>query len=277
MRRRRQQTHGSGKKWKAAVILLCALSVGGFAAFRVYEIRGRDSTPPVIAFEAETIRVSVTDSRETLLEGVTAMDEKDGDVTDSLVIQSLSEMAQDGTRIIRYASSDKSGNVGYGQRVLEYTDYQKPRFQLTGPLHFPMGRSFQICQNIQAESVLDGDLTSHIKYTTDKAVTSSSSGEYVIEYRVTDSAGVTSYLRTELQIYDPSEYSLEVSLSSYLVYLPLGQSFDPEDYISGEIQEGEVTVESHVDTSQAGIYQVDYTVTDGDRRGQNRLIVAVGQ
>ena len=45
---------------------------------------------------------------------MTAEDERDGDVTDSLVVQEISGFNEDGTRTVTFAAVDRSGNVGYG-------------------------------------------------------------------------------------------------------------------------------------------------------------------
>ena len=127
-----------------------------------------DHTPPVISGGDEVIQVSVADPQEKLLEGVKAEDSRDGDVTDSLVVQDLSEFDDEGKRTVHYAAVDDSGNVGYYSRVMQYTDYQEPVFALASPLRFPMNGKFNICQGITASSVLDGDLTNKIKYTLDR-------------------------------------------------------------------------------------------------------------
>ena len=43
---------------------------------------------------------------------------------------------------------------------------------------------------ITADSVLDGDLTSNIKYSLEKTVNTQAAGEYPIEFRVWTAAGI---------------------------------------------------------------------------------------
>lgn len=262
------------KKIKIFSIILFLFSAAVYAGCRVYDGAVTDHTPPVIAGEG-MIQASVADPGEKLLEGMSAEDDRDGDVTESLVVQSISGFDEEGRRTVNYAAADGSGNVGYYSRQLEYTDYRTPVFSLSAPLRFPVGTSFNICSGISAESSLDGNLSDNIKYTLDRTVLSSAPGTYQIEFRVTDSAEKTSYLQTELEVYDPGEEQLEVTLTAYLVYLNVNDSFHASDYFQESETGGEPEIESNVDTSKAGTYYVDYTVTEDGFTGKSRLIVVV--
>ena len=262
------------KKIKIFSIILFLFSAAVYAGGRVYDGAVTDHTPPVITGEG-LIQASVADPEEKLLEGMRAEDDRGGDVTESLVVQSISGFDEEGRRTVNYAAADSSGNVGYYSRQLEYTDYRMPTFSLSAPLRFPMGTSFNICSGISAESSLDGNLSNNIKYNLDRTVSASAPGTYQIEFRVTDSAGNTSYLPTELEVYDPRDEQLEVTLTSYLVYLNVNDSFRASDYFQESEAGGEPDIESNVDTSQAGTYYVDYTVTEDGLMGKSRLIVFV--
>ena len=263
------------KKIKIFSIILFICSAAIYAGCRIYADRMTDHTPPVITGGSD-IEVSVGDPQDKLLEGMTAEDDRDGDVTDSLVVQKISEFDEEGKRIVSFAAVDDSGNVGYSSRIMAYTDYQPPVFALDVPLRFPTGGTFNVCENISASGSLDGDLTNKIKYTLDRAITSSVPGIYQVEFRVMDSAGRTSYLQADLEVYDPSQEPVEVTLSSYLIYIGVNAPFNAADYFQGSSREGELNIQSTVDTSSPGTYYVDYTVTDGALMGKSRLIVVVG-
>lgn len=262
------------KKIKIFSLILFLVSAAIFAGCRIYDRVMTDHTPPVISGEG-ILQVSVEDPKEKLLEGVKAEDDKDGDVADSLVVQKISEFNEEGQRTVTYAAVDKSGNVGYFNRLLEYTDYQEPEFQLNSPLRFPLGADFNICGGISAESILDGDLTTQIKYTLDRAVSVSAAGTYTVEFRVTDSTGTTSYLKTEMEVYDPAKETIDVELSAYLVYIKKGSSFHASDYYKGADVDEKPDIHSNVNTGKSGVYHVDYTVSSGGMSGKSRLVVVV--
>ncbi len=262
------------RKIKIFSIILFICSAAVYIGCRIYAGVMTDHTPPVIS-GGDAIEVSVEDPKEKLLEGMTAEDDRDGDVTDSLVVQEISEFDDEGNRTVRYAAVDDSGNVGYYSRTMTYTDYRQPTFAMSSPLRFPMGTSFNICEGITASSVLDGDLSDKIKYTLDRAVSYATTGTYEVEFRVMDSAGRTSYLKTVLEVYDPSEERIEVTLSDYLVYIRANSEFHASAYFEEASVDGDLDIQSTVNTSKAGVYYTDYVVTDNRLTGKSRLVVVV--
>lgn len=262
------------RKIKIFSIILFICSAAVYIGCRIYAGVMTDHTPPVIS-GGDAIEVSVEDPQEKLLEGMTAEDDRDGDVTDSLVVQEISEFDDEGNRTVRYAAVDDSGNVGYYSRTMTYTDYRQPTFAMSSPLRFPMGTSFNICEGITASSVLDGDLSDKIKYTLDRAVSNATTGTYEVEFRVMDSAGRTSYLKTVLEVYDPSEERIEVTLSDYLVYIRANSEFHASAYFEEASVDGDLDIQSTVNTSKAGVYYTDYVVTDNRLTGKSRLVVVV--
>ena len=263
------------RKIKILSIMLFIVSVAIFIAYGVYEKSTSDTTLPVLQCETEELVVSVGVTEEELMQGVTAHDNESGDVSDTLVIESISAFTEENTRVITYAAIDEKGNVGRCQRTLVYTDYQRPKFSLSEPLRFPMGKNVDILERINAYSVLDGDLSDKIKYTLDSTIDLASTGVYSVEYRVTDSSGNVEYLPVEIQVYDPTEERIQVVLSQYLVYVPVGSAFEPNGYYVGSDIEGTLTVQSGVNTASEGIYYVDYVVTGLNGIGKNRLVVVV--
>lgn len=77
-----------------------------------------DRTAPVISF-ADTDKQLVyreNMSDEKLLEGVSAFDDVDGDVTDSVLVEKISETA-DGSVIVTYVALDSADNVAKRSRI----------------------------------------------------------------------------------------------------------------------------------------------------------------
>ena len=252
------------RKIKIFSIILFICSAAVYIGCRIYAGVMTDHTPPVIS-GGDAIEVSVEDPKEKLLEGMTAEDDRD----------EISEFDDEGNRTVRYAAVDDSGNVGYYSRTMTYTDYGQPTFAMSSPLRFPMGTSFNICEGITASSVLDGDLSDKIKYTLDRAVSNAITGTYDVEFRVMDSAGRTSYLKTVLEVYDPSEERIEVTLSDYLVYIRANSEFHASAYFEEASVDGDLDIQSTVNTSKAGVYYADYVVTDNRLTGKSRLVVVV--
>lgn len=79
-----------------------------------------DRTAPTISFEDNDRKLIYTEGmrEEELLEGVSAADNVDGDVSDSLLIEKISETAN-GNVIVTYVALDSSNNVTKRSRVYE--------------------------------------------------------------------------------------------------------------------------------------------------------------
>lgn len=98
------------------VVILCTLDVI-LMALSVVLYLDEDRTAPVIHMEEVELEYRDGMSDEELLEGVTATDETDGDVTGSLVVEKVSEVGN-GVVIVTFGAKDASNNVAKTSRVM---------------------------------------------------------------------------------------------------------------------------------------------------------------
>lgn len=82
----------------------------------------QDKTAPVITIEDKKKEITYKDgdSYEELLTDVTAEDNRDGDVTDQIFVDSITPVSDGSKAIVRYAVIDKSNNVGVKTRIVNY-------------------------------------------------------------------------------------------------------------------------------------------------------------
>lgn len=279
------------KKSKAKIWLLLAAAALCCAAFVWYvctERRNEDREPPEISFAEDEISLSVSSPEAALLEGVSAWDSRDGVVTGSLVVESVSGISADRTVTVTYAAFDRAGNVAKAQRAARYTDYESPRFTLSQPLVFTAGRYIDVMSLVGAEDAIDGSLTDRIKATLVGGEGGISEvGVHQVEFRVTNSMGETIYLTAPVEICQAGAYNASLTLRENLLYLPKNAVFSPRDHLTGMTAAGrdipldggedEVSVEiqSDVDARTPGSYSVTYTVKSGPYTGYTRLMVVV--
>ena len=267
-------------------ILCIALLVVSLTILFAYNKRTEaqtDTVAPVLTCDTNEIYASVSEvTDEFLLQGVHATDDRCGDVSDSLVVQSISNFIKEDMVIVTYAAVDDDNNVGRLERKLIYTDYKEPIFSLKRPLMYAAGTSVKFLGNIQATSSIDGDITTQIRYGLDNIVDNNTPATYPITFRVTDSNGKTSYLDTEIVIYNNLYAGIDIELTKYLTYIPKGSNFDEtiaEKYFkraSVEMDdETELIIDCNVDTSTPGVYSVDYTINSVNISGKSRLVVVV--
>ena len=216
----------------SAVILL--LAIGAFAAYNVRYYKNKDTLGPIVEMDAETIYVSVKDPESQLLYGMKATDAKDGDVTDLMMVESVSPFIAPDTREVTYAAFDNDRHVTKAVRKLVYTDYVPVVFQLKAPLRFPVatGRRDYIA-NLSARDCLDGDISDKINFTADSVFNTDTPADYKVTLEVANSAGDSWQLPVTLTIYDNQVESPtpKIALKDYIVYTRPGDKLTPLDWI----------------------------------------------
>ena len=81
----------------------------------------KDRTAPTITIPETELIYEQDMTEKELLDGVTAYDAEDGDVTDAVFVEKISETA-DGRVIITYAAADSANNVAESSRIAEIKD-----------------------------------------------------------------------------------------------------------------------------------------------------------
>lgn len=279
------------RKWLHLVLILLCLMA--FLGYRALDRLNTDTTAPVISIGTEALQLSVQDPETQLLQGVSARDETDGDVSASLVVESVQLEAADGLVSVRYAAFDKAGNVAKSERQVQYTDYESPRFSLSEPLVFAQNSSFDVFRIVEVQDVLDGDITHRLRATSLDETSITTVGVHDVEFRVTNSLGETVKLVLPVEVYASGAYQANLLLTDYLIYLPTGTFFDEESYLEtftagaektsllGGLPSGfSLKTTGNVDTSTPGVYSVAYTVTYNKGSGTtctgySKLIVVV--
>jgi hypothetical protein len=282
------------KKSHFFLLVIMAVCVAALMAYKAYDRTATDNHPPQIQIEDGELEVSVRDGRDAMLQGVTATDNRDGDVTDSLVVESVGSITDNGRVTVTYAAFDKSGNVAQKRRTVHYTDYVPPRFTLKEPLVYAYGSNKDIVDFIGAYDELDGDITHRVKITSLENSDISGPGIYDVLVQVNNSLGDNRELTLQVEVYPAGVYNSSLTLTDYLIYIPVGASFQPEDYLdvfrwggnstdlSGGIsQEFDLGMAGKVDTAKPGVYSVEYTLSRGSGNanyvGYSELIVIVGE
>ncbi|MGN0417664.1 immunoglobulin-like domain-containing protein [Anaerostipes faecalis] len=287
-------------------VLLFAGALTASVIYGVIDRRNSDSTGPQITMDEESVTVSCEAEEEELLQGIYAEDRRDGDVSESLIVESMSNFIEKGRRTISIAAFDSDSHVTKATREIIYSDYQSPRFSLSGPLKFSTGEE-SILKVVGASDLLDGDLTGNIKISSENYIQTDTPGEYQVTFSVTNSAGDVAQLPVTVQIFNAADESQkpEIILSQYLIYVEQGQQVDPWDYVQKIIIRGkeyekdedgilrnsdtmdnqektiitrdDVRVTGSVDEDTPGTYEILYRMADGSEEpGSVRLVVVTG-
>lgn len=279
-------------------VVLCILSAVLFIFSGFYLNRDVDAHGPEIHMDKTEIQVSINATEEELLQGVTAIDKKDGDVTDRLLVERMSMFLESGKRRVTIDAFDDNHNVTKAERIIRYTDYISPRIILSHPLRVPVNNINQLMEYITVQDCLEGDISDSLQITSKDDISSITlPGEYEMKLTVANSVGDVVEVPVTVELYD---YSADAGrskavLSEYLVYKKVGDTIDPESYLIGmetrnteyiwdetalgaivPYAKSEFKIENNVDMEKPGVYEVIYSLVDAlDYETKVRLVVIV--
>lgn len=263
---------------KTGIVLQCvalAAAIIFYFLFQAYSHLQSDTQGPEIEIDNEILEISVEDPREALLEGITAYDKRDHDVTDSIVVESITGINEEHTVMVTYAAFDESGNVTKARREVRYTDYVSPRFTLSSPLCFSSDSKQDMMHFVGAWDVVDGDITRRVRATLISDTGSlREAGIHTVQLAVRNSLGDMQVIQVPVEVYEPGKYNAQLALSQNIVYLPKGSQFNPKNYLmtytyqNNQVplnqsvpSELSLKIDNTVQTDTPGVYAVTYTVT----------------
>lgn len=102
------------------ILVFGGIALAALTALSVVLVYRVDYTAPVITF-TQDIHYDDSQDISVLLEGVSAMDDKDGDVTDAILVESLIVLEDLTSAKVTYAVKDHSNNVAKAYRIVEYS------------------------------------------------------------------------------------------------------------------------------------------------------------
>ena len=226
-----------------------------------------DNTPPVLALLGSnplTVEHGVGAYSDP---GATAIDNCDGDLSNSIVIDS-SQVDPDvpGTYLVSYQVTDGSGNTGTTQRTVEVVDTTAPLLTLIGFRYLTLECGDPYIElGAAATDDHDGDLTSSIIIDSSQ-VDPAVPGNYLVSYQVTDSFGNTIMTHRSVKVVDTTAPVITLTganpqtVEGGEAYIELGATAG--DICDGDLTGSIVIDASAVDPSTPGNYPVTYDVTD---------------
>ena len=260
------------------VVLLAAVLAG--QTYTTIYMRSQDQgDPPTIYCPEGVLEVSASDPKSKLLTGMYASDPQDGDLTERIIIGSISRLITEDTAKVTFLVFDLDNNPGKCVRYIRYTDYHRPKFSIIAPLVCSTAEELMVINRITAKDVIDGDLSDQVRIST---LASTENPElYLITVQVINSVGDISIqeLPVLMQNYDPVRP--EIYLRDYLIYANVGDEIKPEDYLTAvrtqsmDVPLEDVQIASSIDTSEPGTYHAFYTYTLYGSTGTAILTVVV--
>lgn len=230
----------------AGLIVLClALGAGTAAVIVTSDRKGPEIEVP----SGADVTYEEGSDTASLLEGVTATDDRDGDVTDSIVIENIFPNDDRTSASVVYAAKDSHNNVTKVTRRVNYK---------------AAGDASDSEKNTEADD-------------SDAAPAAEEAQQN------NDTEGVKNETDAQMQIEALPAESPKLYLNTYETTVEAGSKLDKISYIkeitddadSQETLFAEIQVDGDVDTDTPGDYTLAYHVTDSDGNQSNTAVLTV--
>ena len=260
------------------LVFVASLLFTGWANHWYYSQLNTDY--PYIVSDVEELQISTRDSAEAMFKGLTATDATDGDLTDRIMVASVSHFLEPGVVRVKYVVFDNHNNAATLTRRVRYTDYTPPVFTLDKSPVYTVGNSFDLLQYIRVEDCLEGDISDRVRVVSNM-VNNFSVGTYPVVLEASNSCGDTAQIQLWVTFLD-EQPTAKVALHQYIVYWEQGKTFDPQQWLvsvtdnhNTPLSMDKVEVQGNLDVNTPGAYTLVYNYADGTRAGRSLMTVVV--
>lgn len=222
---------------------------------------GKDRVAPRLTLEQVEYVYEEELPEHVLLEGVSAWDEQDGDVTDRVVIEKVVTDSGKKKAIITYGVADKTGNVKRASRTLEMPAGEGPRLPTAGEAG-NVGAAPSEGESIRAEAEI-----------TQEAETEA------VQVTETETAQEAAAEGNTLQTAEGEngEGRPSITFANRELRVKVGENPDwnsvmeevQDDKDSREVLLGSLKIQGEYDLQKAGEYYLTLNVTDSDGNVSN--------
>lgn len=250
------------RKGLIALLILACVGLGGASA---YLLMGEDKEAPVITVSHEDMTYTEGDDYDELLEGVTATDNQDGDVSNDVFVSGVLQTSEN-EAIVSYAVVDSSSNVGTAKRTVEYiANDDKDAADSDEDAADDEDTSESDSDTVSSDDTADTETTTTDDASTDSAATVSPSA--TPSPTPTESADDAS-----VQDLTVTGTSPVIALTQSEVKIKKGETFSSLDQVLGVADDKDetydlykrISVQGTYDVNTAGTYELSYFVTDSD-------------
>lgn len=249
------------KLLRIVVCILSVLSLGALGYFMINE--DTDLVPPVIKCNSEDIVISVKDDEDVLLSFVSATDDKDGDISDRILVENIAPYVSTGKADVTYCVCDKSNNVTKLDVTVSYSDYKSPRFYLKKPLLLGYkARTFNVTDYVGVIDPFDkNNADDNVIAITDCSTVTV--GDYPLDLRATNDKFDSVSLLLSITVSAKTNVN-PIKLSKYLEYCKVGDTLNYMTYVNRHDAKYVSVDSSKVDMKTPGTYEAIYYMDGKD-------------
>lgn len=232
---------------KKGLVAMLFLACAALLAGNVVVYIGEDRNGPEISVPQEEITYVAGTDTSALLNGVTAQDNRDGDVTDTVTIESIIPNADQTGASVIYVAKDSKNNVTKETRTIVYS---------TDAAQAAVAAADQAAQNQAAAdpAAAQGDAAGESAQTVDDGAA--------------QNEAAIAALPAESPRFYLTQYSVEVERGADFNELSYVQDISDDKDSRDELYQG-IQISGEVDTNTPGEYTLEYHVVDSDGNNSN--------
>ena len=233
-----------------------------------------DSKGPKITVEQRSITYVNGDDKTSLLDGVSAYDAVDGDVTVSLIVKDITVLNSGDTAKVTYAARDNNNNISEAYRIVTYVDSDENYSEPDDEAMF---------QEITEGEVTEAEVSAEN--------TEAQATEEPVEDNTQETEEPTEEVKEEPQEEEkpeesekpqpkatdnkPEDKTPKITLKQKSVNINVGQTFNPSDYIKSKENASSIAIDGAINVMAPGTYPLTFKVTGPDGKTASETLTVV--
>lgn len=249
------------------LLFICSIAVWFYGKKQAWN---NDVTPPVIHSEIDELHIDASGEDHDLTQGLTAYDNIDGDVTQEIIVGTISPFTEKGVSKIEYIVFDSSNNVARYERTVYFDNYESPKLALSKSLTYEVNEQITISDRLTATDILEGDISDKIRFSSTN-LTTYEEGTYKLKIEVKNSYRDTVKYQVPINIVPYGCDKEYIKLSEYLIYTKVNEDINAAAFIKeitnrkgDNMSYDQISITSEVDLTVPGTGQIRYELYDGN-------------
>lgn len=233
-----------------------------------------DSKGPVITVEQRSITYVNGDDKTSLLDGVSAYDAVDGDVTVSLIVKDITVLNSGDTAKVTYAARDNNNNISEAYRIVTYVDSDENYSEPDDEAMF--------------QEITEGEVTeAEVSAENTEAQATEEQAEEEPQEEATEEPQEEENPAEEEKPHEnnsrenandnkkPDDKTPKITLKQKSVNINVGQTFNPSDYIKSKENASSIAIDGAINVMAPGTYPLTFKVTGPDGKTASETLTVV--
>lgn len=233
-----------------------------------------DSKGPMITVEQRSITYVNGDDKTSLLDGVSAYDANDGDVTVSLIVKDITVLNSGDTAKVTYAARDNSNNISEAYRIVTYVDSDENYSEPDDEAMFQEAVEEEV---IQEEETSENTEAESVDNPADEALqeTDEPTEEATEEPQEEEKPEESEKPQPKATDNKPEDKTPKITLKQKTVNINVGQTFNPSDYIKSKENASSIAIDGAINVMAPGTYPLTFKVTGPDGKTASETLTVV--